>query len=52
MRLKTRDTGSYVHAEVQFGPTVIDLGLLDTEERLQLAREFEQAVDELMSYDR
>lgn len=41
--------GNFAEVKIITNETTIDLGFLDKEERLELARKFEEAVDDLLS---
>ena len=47
MDLKIRWVDKYADVTVREGGTVIEMGLLDEEERIALARALEEAADEL-----
>jgi hypothetical protein len=50
MRIKTRMvSGGYMDVSIEVRSTSIDLGLLDEEGRRELAKELEDAIDDLLS---
>lgn len=50
MELLARKVGDYLDVKVKLSDAVIDLGLLDKDECLILARQFEAATDRLTSF--
>lgn len=49
MEFRIRKNSIYLDVSIREGGTVIDLGLLDDKERIELARKLEEAVDDLMA---
>ena len=47
MEIKIRNTGRYLEVKIVYDSTIIDLGLLNDEERKNLASTLEEAAEEL-----
>ena len=48
MEFDIRKNTRYLNVKVTEGRTVIDLGVLDDRERIELARQLKEAIDELL----